>query len=191
MTIPFTHENCLESAFENLVHACTNARTHAHTHTTVLQLSGFCPGQPGWAATRRNIHPLTPIMVISQPLSASTIYSEPWHPPCSIYVPESVFPQSLTQFSSWPGTLHFILHKLLHPIIVFFFAPYAHTIATCFAVRLCHPILVSLLTLYLELLSCSLTPHIHLTILIFAHWSATSFSLLTGHAHQPIFVSLL
>jgi len=24
--------------------------------TTILQLSGFCPEQPGWAGTRRNIH---------------------------------------------------------------------------------------------------------------------------------------
>ena len=40
--------------------------THTHTHTQVLRLSGFCLGQPGWASTRRNIHPLTPIMVISQ-----------------------------------------------------------------------------------------------------------------------------
>jgi len=29
-----------------------------HTHTTVLWLCGICPGQPGWAGTRRNIHPL-------------------------------------------------------------------------------------------------------------------------------------
>ena len=36
-----------------------------HTHTTVLQLFGFCPGQPGWASTGRNIHPLTLIMVIN------------------------------------------------------------------------------------------------------------------------------
>ena len=30
----------------------------SHTHTTVLRLCGICPGQPGWAGTRRNIHPL-------------------------------------------------------------------------------------------------------------------------------------
>ena len=61
-------------------------------------------------------------------------------------------------------------------------ATHAHTIATCFDVvpRLCHQILVSLSTLYLELLSRSLMPHIHLTILISALWSATSFSFLTG-----------
>jgi len=37
-----------------------------------------CPGLPGWAGTRRNTHPLTPIVIISHPLSASpstTIHS--------------------------------------------------------------------------------------------------------------------
>jgi len=45
-----------------------------HTHTTVLWLCGFCPGQAGWAGTRRNIHPLTLIVVINHPymLSPST-----------------------------------------------------------------------------------------------------------------------
>jgi len=28
---------------------------------------GFCLGQPGWAGTRRNIHPLTPMVVIKYP----------------------------------------------------------------------------------------------------------------------------
>jgi len=46
-----------------------------YTHTTVLQLCGICPGQPVWAGTRRNIHPLTLIVVINHPclLSPSTI----------------------------------------------------------------------------------------------------------------------
>jgi len=44
-------------------------------------------------------HSLTPIMVISHPLSASFIYYDPWHPPCSIYMPDSLFPQSLSKFS--------------------------------------------------------------------------------------------
>jgi len=89
----------------------------AATTTTILQLSGLCLGQPGWAGTRRNIHPLTPVMVINRCLSASSIFYNPWHPPCSIYMPDSVFPQSLSQFSlstSWPGTLHLILHTPFH-----------------------------------------------------------------------------
>jgi len=40
-----------------------------HTHTTILRLSGFSSEQPGWASTRRNIHPLTPNVVINHPLS--------------------------------------------------------------------------------------------------------------------------
>jgi len=32
------------------------------TTTTILRLSGLCPGQPWWAGTRRNIHPLTHIV---------------------------------------------------------------------------------------------------------------------------------
>jgi len=81
----------------------------------------------------------------------------------------TIFPSFLWS-TSWSGTLHFILHTFLHPIIVFFFAAHAHTIATCFAVvpRLCHLILVSLNPL-LGTFSCSLTPHINLTILISAH----------------------
>jgi len=50
-------------------HSClTHTQTIIlHKHTTVLRLYGFCPGQPGWASTRRNIHPLTPIVVINHP----------------------------------------------------------------------------------------------------------------------------
>jgi len=40
------------------------------------------------AGTRRNSDPLTPIVVINHPLSASSIYYNPWHPPCSIYMPD-------------------------------------------------------------------------------------------------------
>jgi len=53
-----------------------------NTQKTVLWLSGFFPGQSGWDGTRRNIHPLTPIVVINRPLSASPIYYDPWHPFC-------------------------------------------------------------------------------------------------------------
>jgi len=49
----------------------TLTHTHALTHTSILWLSGFCPGQSGWVCTRRNIHPLTPIVVISHPLPLS------------------------------------------------------------------------------------------------------------------------
>jgi len=61
------------------------------TTTTILQLSGLCPWQPGWATTSRNIHPLTPIVAINHPSSASSIFYDLWHPPCSIYKPDKSF----------------------------------------------------------------------------------------------------
>jgi len=43
--------------------------------TTILRLCGICPEQPGRAGTRRNIHPLTSIVVINHPLYASSIFT--------------------------------------------------------------------------------------------------------------------
>ena len=39
-------------------HAHLHLDTHNTHNTTVLRLCGICPGKPGWAGTRRNIHPL-------------------------------------------------------------------------------------------------------------------------------------
>jgi len=65
------------------------------------------------------------------------------------------------------------------------FATRAHTIATCFVLvaRLCHLFLVSLSTLYLELLFFTLTSHIHLTILISAAEVPPSFFSLQASSH--------
>ena len=62
--------------------------------------SGFCPGQPRWAGTRRNIYPLTPTMVswsiIPYLLPPSvTIHKVTLNSldkaSCSIYMPDSLF----------------------------------------------------------------------------------------------------
>jgi len=68
----------------------------AHTHN---RLTAFGPGLPGWASTRRNTHPLTPILVIGHPLSTSSIYYDPWHPQCSVYVLDSPLWQPLSRSS--------------------------------------------------------------------------------------------
>jgi len=78
--------------------------------------------------------------------------------------------------SSWPGTsTSYSIHFFTKPLSSF--RTHAHTIAACFAavLRFCHLILVSLSTLYLELYFFNFMPHIHLTILIFASCSVTSF----------------
>jgi len=120
---------------------------HTHTHTTVLWLSGFCPGQSGRAGTRRNIHPLTPIVVINRPLSSlsNTIHIFlPVQFTCLAVFFHNLSPGFLWS-TSWTGTLNFILHTFLHPIIVFFPQHMPITIAACFA----NP---SLSALYLELI---------------------------------------
>jgi len=76
--------------------------------------------------------------------------------PCSIYMPNSIFPQSFSRFClvhllAWHPPLH--NPYISSPSHCLLFAAHAHTITNCFAVvpRLCHLILVSLSTLYLEL----------------------------------------
>ena len=130
-------------------------------------------GQPGWAATRRKIHPLTPTVVINHPLPASSIYFNPCHPPCSIYVPDSLFPQSLSTFYL---VYLFIWHSPLHtpyissPNYCLLFAAHAHTIAICFCysseIMSSNPSLSEPITWNSQ--SCSLRSHIHLNILISA-----------------------
>jgi len=145
----------------------THTHTHKHTHTTILQLSGFYLVEPRWAGTRRNIHPLTSVVIVTHALSTSSICYDPWHPPCSIYVPDSLFPQSLSKFSlvyllAWHPPLH-TPYISSHSQCLLFTA-HAHTIATCFAVvpRLCHLIRVSLSTLYLQLNDTHPSDHSHL-----------------------------
>jgi len=74
----------------------------------------------------------------------------------SVYLPDSVFPQSLFKFSlvyllAWHPQLHTPYVSSSNHCLLF--AAHAQTIATCFAVvpRLCHLILVSLSIIYLEL----------------------------------------
>jgi len=81
-------------------------------------------------------------------LSAFSIYYDPWHPPCSVYKPDSHFPQSLSKFSlvyllAWHPPLHTLY--ISSPNHWLLFAAQVHTITACFAVilRLCHLILVS------------------------------------------------
>jgi len=150
---------------------CKECSLHTHTHTH-NRLRAFGPGQPGKAGTRRNTHPLTPILIIGHPLSSSSIYNDQWHPFCSFYVLDSPLVQPLSTSSL---VFLLVLDPKLHtqytssPDHHHLFAAHAHTNAACSAAipMLCHLYLVSLNSL-LGSLSFSLTTHIHLTILISA-----------------------
>jgi len=70
--------------------------------------------------------------------------------------------------TSWPGNLHyFILHIFLHPRIVFFSQHMHGNLFLCTTKIMSSNPSLSLNPL-LGILSCSFTPHIHLTILISA-----------------------
>ena len=112
----------------------------------------FVRDNTGETVPEKNIHPLRPIVVINHPLSASSIFYDPWHPLCSIYIPVffHYLSPSFLRSTSWSGTS---LHTpcISSPNHCLLFAAHAHTIATCFAVvpKLCHLMLVSLSALYL------------------------------------------
>ena len=92
--------------------------THTHTHTTVILSFNFVRDNRVRRYQKKH-NPLTPIVVINHPLSASSNYYDPWHPLCSNYVPDSFFHNLSPSFlwsTSWPGTFHFILHTFLHTI---------------------------------------------------------------------------
>ena len=143
---------------------------------TILPLSGLYPGQPGWAGTRRNIHPLTPIM------SSIVPYLLP--PSITIHGILSVqftcmtvfFPQSPSKFSfvylglapSTSYSIHFFTQSLSSFCST---CPYYNRNLFCCSSEIMSSNPSLPLNPLLETLSSSLTPHIHLTILISAHWS--------------------
>ena len=128
-------------------HTRTHTCTHAHTHT---QFNGSLdsvwdkPSEPVSEETLTD----SQLSWSCQPLRFSSIYYDPWHPPCSIYMSDSLFPQSLIKFSL---VYLLVCHPPLHILYVsspnhcLLFATHAHTITASFAVvpRLCHLILVS------------------------------------------------
>jgi len=83
---------------------------YTHTHTTILRLCGFCPGQPGWAGTRRNILPLTLIVVINHPyllFPSTTIHGIlPIQSSCFTVFPQSLSKSSLVYLLAWHPPLH-------------------------------------------------------------------------------------
>jgi len=63
---------CLQQAMTDRgMHTCTH-NTHTHTHTQPFNCT---LGLPRWAGTRRNIHSLTPILIIRHSLSTSSIFT--------------------------------------------------------------------------------------------------------------------
>jgi len=183
--------NCVIWYWGNSWHTCIcfvfHVQTHTYTHTrthTQLFYGSLDFLQDNLGEPVRNIHPLTQSSLICFPHLLRSMD----HGILTVqFMCLRVFPTISLQ-------VFFVLPLGLAPSTSYIsssnhcplFAAHAHTITICFAVvpKLRHLILVSLNPL-LGTLSCSLMPHIHLTILISAWWSATSFSFPTGQVSLP------
>jgi len=121
--------------------------------------------------------------------SGFSIYYDPWYPPYSIHVLYSLFPQSLQVFFGLPRGL---LPSALYSIHFFTQSlssfrstcPYHRNLFRCSTEMMSSNSSLRISSL-LGTLSCNFTPHIYLTILISAVWSATSFSFLTSQVSLP------
>jgi len=124
--------------------------TRARNRATVLRLSAFCLRQPGLTFTHSHLlfSSIVPNLLHQSNMIHGVLPVQFTH--LTVFF-HNLCPSFLCS-TSWPGTLHFLLHTFLHPIIVFF-SQHTHTITTCFAevLRLCLLIPISLSTLYLEL----------------------------------------
>jgi len=119
---------CLKRLAGSITH--THACTHTHTHTTILWLSGFCPGLPG--------EPIPEEAFTHSHLSWLSIVPYLLHPSNAIHDILSIQSTRLQSFSQYqvffgiaPSTSHSIHFSPNHSLL---FAACALTIATCFAV---------------------------------------------------------
>ena len=123
------------------MHTRMHARTHTHTHNCFVAL--WTLSGTTRVSQYQKKHSLIPITVISHPLPAASIYYDPWHSPCSIYVPDSLSPDSTVSLQVFFGLPLGLAPQpyISSPNHCLLFAALAHTIK----------ILVSLSTLYMEL----------------------------------------
>ena len=136
--------HCLLQMLKESIH--THAHTHAHTQPFYgsLDFVRDNPSEPVPEETFTHSHiSWSSIVCYLLPPSITIHGILPVQFTCLTFFFHNLSPSFLWS-TSWPGTLHFILHTFLHPSS--FFATHAHTIATCFAVvpRLCHQIQVQI-----------------------------------------------
>ena len=137
---PYKKLNCCwdSAACEPLITAIKiqNTHTYSYTHTQLFYVSLDFVQTTRVSRYQKNIHPLIPIQILllnwtELNLSWPSIILYLFLPSAMIQGILPVQFNCLTVFfhnlapsflwsTSWPGTLHFILHTFLNPIIVFF-----------------------------------------------------------------------
>ena len=136
--------DCLSLFDEEVEYNNNNNNNNNNNHLTAV-----CPGQLGSASTRRNIHPLTPILINVLPLSPFSICILFIQLTCLTVLSDNLFPGPLV----FPLVLNPQLHTpcISSPNHHHLFAAHAHTNAACSAAisMLCNLHLVSLSAPYL------------------------------------------
>jgi len=124
-------------------------KIYSRTYYYYNRFTALCMGQPGWAGTRRNIHPLTPchdhqssiitFLHLLRSVAFSVFNLRAWQS-----FLHNLFPCPLWS-ASLSGILHFIVHTFLLPIIFSFSQHMPMPSQLFFAIvpRLCYLILVS------------------------------------------------
>jgi len=168
---------------------------YTHTHTTILRLSGLILSGTtrvswyyGWYQKKHSPthtyrgHQSSLICFIHLLWSMASSLFNPHAWQCFSKISLQVFfglPLGLALSTSY--SIHFFTQSLSSFRNTY---PYHHNLFCCSTEIMSSSPTPSLNPL-LGILSCSFKSHIHLTILISARWSATSFSILTGQVSLP------
>jgi len=84
---------------------CDNCYLHYYNHYNCF--STLCPGLPGWAGTRRHIHPLTTILIINYHLSSAIHGIPPVQFMClTVFFAQPLSKSSLVYIFIWHPPLH-------------------------------------------------------------------------------------
>jgi len=152
----------------------------------------LCPGLPGWAGTRRNIHPHPdhhPIFIsffhLLRSVSFSLFRLRAWQSFCTTSLHVIIgLPLGLEPSTSY--SIHFFTKSLSSFRNT---CPYYCNLFCC-SIKIISSVHSLSPNSLLGTLSFTLTLHIHLTILICARWSGTSFFFLTGQVSLPCIILL-
>jgi len=157
--------------------------THTHTHTQLFHGSmDFVWDNPG--------EPVPEETFIHSHVSSSSIIPNLLHPSTTIhgilpvqFTCQTVFFHNLCSSFLWSTSLHPPLHTtyISSPNHCLLFTTHRNLFCCSTEIMSFNPSLS--LNPLLAILSCNFTPNIHLTILISARRSATSFSFLTARSH--------
>jgi len=153
----------------------------------------LCPGLPGWPVPEETLTnpPSWSSSNLYQLLPSTTIHSIlPVQITCLAIFLHNLSP-CLLWSTSWYEALHLIFHNFFIQSVTSFrnTCPY-HRNLSCCSINIISSIPSLSLNSLLGTQTFTLTLHIHLTILISAHWSATSFSFLTSQVSLPCSILL-